>query len=149
MEEGPPSSLSALSSKPAFLIVLGCITVNGISSFHIWKYITNAKRYTQVLVQHLVHGTILLSQKFQKCSPQFPDLYRLVDQNRQQFLQMCSWMHHHQFSHGVASKPLCSGQEVSPREIKSCLPINTGHYPWWLTVTSSVQSLILLLREVC
>lgn len=82
MEEGPPSSLSALSSKPAFLIVLGCITVNGISSFHIWKYITNAKRYTQVLVQHLVHGTILLSQKFQKCSPQFPDLYRLVDQNR-------------------------------------------------------------------
>lgn len=52
-------------------------------SFHIWKAASSAKRYLQVLEQHMPdvffrEGLAYQGQKSRSRSPQFPDVCRLV-----------------------------------------------------------------------
>lgn len=49
----PSSLLSALSSKPASLIVCGYTSDYGIGSLRFWKVTTSTERYIQVLEHHM------------------------------------------------------------------------------------------------
>ena len=44
----------ALITKPASLMVWGCISAYGMGSLHIWKGTINAERYIEVLEQHML-----------------------------------------------------------------------------------------------
>ncbi len=55
LRRGRPSSVSsAFSSKPASLMVWGCISVYGMGSLHVLEGTMNVERYIKVLEQPML-----------------------------------------------------------------------------------------------